>query len=66
MDYNIIENLAIAAKQGNTKAKEALAAEFTPLILSLSRKSYINSYDFEDIKNECFKTLFKLENPWFT
>lgn len=56
MDYNIIENLVLAAKQGNSKAKEALAVEFTPLILSLSRKSYVYSYDFEDIKNETYKT----------
>ena len=40
--------------------------QFTPLILNLSKKSFVNSYEFADIKNECYHTLFKclsLYNP---
>jgi RNA polymerase sigma factor (sigma-70 family) len=62
MDCQYIEDLVLEAKQENIKAKETIANEFTPLILKLSKKSYINSYDFEDIKNECYKTLFKCLN----
>jgi RNA polymerase sigma factor (sigma-70 family) len=59
MDYDKIENLVYLAKTGDTKAKETLTEEFTPLILKLSKNSFINSYESADIKNECFKTLFK-------
>lgn len=59
MDYNKIENLVTQAKAGDIKAKEELTTEFTPFILNLSKKSFINSYEFEDIKNECYGTLFK-------
>lgn len=64
MNYDTIENLAAQAKLGDTKAKESLVKEFAPLILNLSKKSFINSYEFEDIKNECYKTLFKCVNMY--
>jgi len=59
MDYDYMENLAKEAKLHNKKAKEMLAQEFTPFILNLSKKSFINSYELADIQNECYKTLFK-------
>jgi RNA polymerase sigma factor (sigma-70 family) len=59
VNYDDIENLVNLAKVGHQKSKESLAQEFTPLILKLSKRSFINSYEFEDIKNECYKTLFK-------
>jgi RNA polymerase sigma factor (sigma-70 family) len=59
MDYDEIENLVHLAKTGDIKSKETLTEEFTPLIFKLSRKSFINSYESSDIRNECFKTLFK-------
>lgn len=59
MNYNEIEKIVLAAKMGNSQAKESLVEEFTPLILNLSRKSSITSYEPEDIRNECYKTLFK-------
>ena len=59
MDYEKIENLVLQAKLGDSKSKEALAEEFTPLIINLSKKSFINSYEFADIKNECYHTLFR-------
>jgi RNA polymerase sigma factor (sigma-70 family) len=64
MNYDTIENLAVQAKLGDTKAKESLVKEFAPLILKLSKRSFINSYEFEDIKNECYKTLFKCVNMY--
>ena len=62
MDYNHIENLVLLCKSGDAKAKEALALEFRPLILNLSKKSFINSYEFCDITNECYHILFKCVN----
>jgi RNA polymerase sigma factor (sigma-70 family) len=60
--YSHIEKLVVQAKEGDSKAKEALVLEFTPLIQNLSRKSFINSYEASDIKNECYRTLFKCVN----
>jgi RNA polymerase sigma factor (sigma-70 family) len=59
MNYDEIENLVHLSKTGDTNAKETLIWEFTPLISNLSRKSFIDSYEVADIRNECFKTLFK-------
>lgn len=59
MDFDKIENLVLLSKQDNSKAKEELCAQFTPLIIKLSMKTYINGFDFEDLKSECYKTLFK-------
>lgn len=58
MDYEYIENLVIASKSGNQKAKETLALEFTPLINSICRRTFICGYERSDIRNECFTTLF--------
>jgi len=59
MDFNEIESLVELAKANNSKAKEELMVKFTPLILNLSKKCFVNSYEFADIKNECYHTLFK-------
>ncbi|MBC8062094.1 MAG: sigma-70 family RNA polymerase sigma factor [Clostridiaceae bacterium] len=59
MDYNEIESLVELAKANDKNAKEELMMKFTPLILNLSKKSFVNSYEFADIKNECYHTLFK-------
>lgn len=58
MDYEYIENLVSASKSGSEKAKEALALEFTPLINSICRRTFIYGYESSDIRNECFTTLF--------
>ncbi|MEG0773896.1 sigma-70 family RNA polymerase sigma factor [Clostridium sp.] len=66
MNFSKIENLVILSKKGDTEAKEELVGAFTPFILNLSKKSYVNGFEFEDLKNECYKTLFKcvqLYNP---
>lgn len=59
MDYVYIEGLVKKAKANDVLAKEALANEFTPLINNISRKTYIDGYDRDDVKNECFRILFK-------
>ncbi|GFP76090.1 sigma-70 family RNA polymerase sigma factor [Clostridium fungisolvens] len=59
MDFNNIEKLVLLCKSGDESSKEAIAAEFTPYIINLSKKCYVSFYDFEDIKNECYFTLFK-------
>ncbi len=58
MNYKHIEQLVTKAKLGDNNAKEELVMEFTPFIDSLSRKTFIYSYDTDDIKNECFRILF--------
>jgi len=59
MNFSKIENLVLLCKSGDTKSKEQLVEEFTPFILNLSKKSYVHGFEFEDLKNECYKTLFK-------
>lgn len=58
MNYDYIEHLATKAKDGDLKAKENLIKEFTPLINSLSMRTFIHGYEKCDIKNECFLMLF--------
>ena len=58
MNYAQIECLVQSSKQGNTTSKELLAEAFKPFILSISKRTFINGYDFYDIQNECFKILF--------
>lgn len=58
MNYTQIESLVQSSKQGNTTSKELLAEAFKPFILSISKRTFINGYDFYDIQNECFKILF--------
>lgn len=59
MNYDEIEELVTASKASNMEAKETLAIKFRPFILKLSKKTHITSYEFSDIVNECYKTLFK-------
>ena len=66
MNYTQIESLVKSSKQGNTNSKELLAEAFKPFILNISKRTFINGYDFYDIQNECFKILFhclSLYNP---
>jgi len=58
VDYEYIENLVSDSKSGSKKAKEDLALEFTPLINSICRRTFIYGYERSDIRNECFSTLF--------
>lgn len=58
MDYGYIEKLVSSSKLGDEKSKELLVNEFKPFIINLSKKTFINGYDKNDIQNECYKTLF--------
>ena len=58
MNYPKIESLVQSSKQGNTTSKELLAEAFKPFILSISKRTFINGYDFYDIQSECYKILF--------
>ena len=66
MNYTQIESLVKSSKEGNKTSKELLAETFKPFILKISKRTFINGYDFHDIQNECFKILFhcvSLYNP---
>lgn len=59
MDYSYIENLVKLSKSEDEYSKEKLAEEFRPFIINIAKKTFIHGYDFEDIINECYKTLFR-------
>jgi len=59
MNYEYIENLVLKAKNGDTLSKEKLAQEFRPLIINISKKTFLHGYDNHDIQNECYRTLFR-------
>ena len=58
MNYTQIETLVQSSQQSNHTSKELLAEAFKPFILNVSKRTFINGYDFYDIQNECFKILF--------
>ena len=53
MDFDYIEALVTKCKNNDGVAKEKLAAEFRPLIYNISKRTFIDSYDIQDIQNEC-------------
>lgn len=59
MDYKYIEKLVKNSKDGDEISKEKLAKEFSPYILNLCSKTFIHGYEFSDLQNECFRSLFK-------
>lgn len=59
MDFKEIETLVYEAKNQNKLSKELLAQKFTPFIINMSNKTFINGYDKQDIQNECYRILFK-------
>jgi len=59
MDFDYIETLVTRCKNNDEASKEKLAAEFRPLIYNISKRTFIDSYDIQDIQNECYKSLFK-------
>ena len=59
MNFEYIETLVTNSKNGDALSKEKLAEEFKPLILNISRKTFIDGYEIHDLHNECFTTLFK-------
>ena len=59
MNYDYIENLVLKAKNGDALSKEKLAEEFRPLIINISKKTFLHGYDKNDLQNDCYRTLFK-------
>ena len=59
MNFEYIEALVTNCKNGDSLSKEKLAEEFKPLILNISKKTFIDGYEIFDLQNECFTTLFK-------
>ena len=59
MDYDYIESLVKSSKDGDEKSKEKLLAEFRPFIINISKRTFINGYEFEDVVNECYKILLR-------
>ncbi|OOM07214.1 sigma-70 family RNA polymerase sigma factor [Clostridium saccharobutylicum] len=59
MDFNYIEDLVSKCKNNDEKAKEKLAYEFRPLIYNISKRTFIDGYNTNDIIQECYQSLFK-------
>lgn len=59
MDYKLIENLVLLARDDDEDAKEKLVHEFKPMIMKASRKAFIHGFDMNDIEHECYITLFQ-------
>ena len=59
MDFDYIETLVTKCKNNDELSKEKLANEFRPLILNISKRTFIDGYDIHDIQNECYHYLFK-------
>ena len=56
---NILNTLVTKCKNGDTLSKEKLAEEFRPLIFNISKRTFIDGYEIQDIQNQCYETLFK-------
>lgn len=59
MNFEYIEDLVTKCKNGDKLSKEKLAVEFRPFIINLSKRTFIDRYESQDIKNQCYETLFK-------
>ena len=59
MDFNYVEELVNKCKNGDVLSKEKLAEEFRPLIYNISKRTFIDGYEINDIQTECYKSLFK-------
>ena len=59
MNFEYIEELVTNCKNGDALSKEKLAGEFRPLIFNISKRTFIDGYEIQDIQNQCYETLFK-------
>lgn len=59
MNFEYIEELVTKCKNNDKASKEKLALEFRPFIINISKKTFIDRYDIQDIQNQCYETLFK-------
>ena len=51
MNFNYIESLVAKAKNGDVSSKEIIFKEFRPMILNISKRTFIHGYDISDIEN---------------
>lgn len=58
MNFEYIEYLVSKCKNGDNLSKEKLTEEFRPLIFNLSKRSFIDGYEIQDIQNQCYETLY--------
>ena len=54
MNFEYIESLVTKSKNGDTLSKEKLAEEFRPLIFNISKRTFIDGYEIQDIQNQCY------------
>ncbi|VDG72163.1 RNA polymerase sigma factor, sigma-70 family [Clostridium carnis] len=66
MYYNYIESLIIKCNSNIKHPKELLSEQFRPFIINLSKRTFIHGYITEDIKNECYRSLFYCVNFYNT
>ena len=59
MNFEYIEDLVFKCKNGDMISKEKLAEEFRPLILNISKRTFIDGYEMHDLQSECYQSLFK-------
>ncbi|WP_160687658.1 sigma-70 family RNA polymerase sigma factor [Clostridium sp. C2-6-12] len=59
MNFEYIEDLVTKCKNNDKTSKEKLAEEFRPFIINISKRTFIDRYDMQDIQNQCYETLFK-------
>lgn len=59
MNFNYMETLVTKSKNGDSQAKEIIFNEFRPMILNLSKRTFVHGYDFSDIDHEYYATLLK-------
>lgn len=60
MNFNYIETLVAKAKNGDVSAKEIIFKEFRPMILNISKRTFVHGYDFSDIEHECLCYITKM------
>jgi len=58
MNFEYIEDLVFKCKNGDMLSKEKLAEEFRPLILNISKRTFIDGYEMRDLQSECYQSLF--------
>ena len=59
MNFEYVEDLVFKCKNGDMLSKEKLAEEFRPLILNISKRTFIDGYEMRDLQSECYQSLFK-------
>ncbi|MFL0165113.1 sigma-70 family RNA polymerase sigma factor [Candidatus Clostridium helianthi] len=59
MDFDYVETLVTRCNNNDEEAKEKLAYEFKPFIYNISKRTFIDGYNANDIIQECYHSLFK-------